>query len=390
MEALVKREIISWAIKRNNQDPVRVAHKLNIKPDTLNAWINGDSRPTFQQALLFAKKLNIPFGYLYLSTPPPENLPLPDLRTIAGTTSEKPSPNFLDVLYDALRKQTWYHDYLKEEGGSPVPFIAKFSLDSDPNSVAEDIRATLGINEDLRQECDTWEDFLRHFVYRAENVGVLVLRNGVVGCDTHRKLDLDEFRGFAISDELAPLVFINANDFKTAEIFTLAHELAHLWIGKSGVSNLDYKLRSKQQRHVIDQYCDRAAAEVLVPHDDFLMRWNFHAKVDDNLARLARYYRVSAFVVLRRAHEYDKITEDVFKSKYQELLTKVRPRKPDGGGDFYKLVLSRNSATLTKSLILATSGGRVLPTEAAKLLNIKYTRLSTVETYLLTGSTTSA
>lgn len=389
MEALVTREMISWAIKRSRETPDSVAHKLNVKTEKLIAWERGDTRPSFRQAQVLAKKLRIPFGYLYLSTPPAENLPLPDLRTVAGATPHKPSPDFLDILYDVFRKQEWYRKYLEEENALPVPFVGKFNLDDDPNAIAANIRDTLGIDDKLRQECHSWEEFLKEFVYRAEKARVLVLRSGIVGSNTHRKLDVEEFRGFAISDNLAPLIFINENDFKAAQIFTLAHELVHLWIGMSGVSNPNYMLRSKQQQHIIDQRCDGIAAEILIPGDDFLIRWSDFDGLDDNLNRLSRHYRVSAFVVLRRAHEFDKIPDDTFQTKYQELLARSK-KKGGGGGDYYSLVLSRNSAVLTNSLILAASEGRLLPTEAARLLNIKVAKLNAIESYVLFGETAHA
>lgn len=384
MEALITREMVSWAIKRSRKTPDIIARQLSIKLEILNAWEEGDSRPSFRQAQLLAKNLRVPFGYLYLNAPPKESLPLPDLRTMTSTDDHKPTPDFLDLLYDVFRKQEWYREYLEEEEVSPVPFIGKFNLNDNPSTIASDIRDTLGIDDSLRQECDNWEEFLKRLIYRSEMHRVLVLRSGIVGNNTYRKLDVQEFRGFAISDDLAPVIFINGNDYKTAQIFTVAHELAHLWIGASGISNPNYALRSKQQRHIIDQFCDNIAAEVLIPSDDFLMRWNEFVKLDNNLNRLARHYRVSAFVVLRRAYEFDKITDEIFRGKYQDLLSRIRKKKPSGG-DYYSSVLSRNSATFTKSLIMAASEGRVLPTEAARLLNVKVAKLNAVEGYVLFG-----
>jgi Zn-dependent peptidase ImmA (M78 family) len=383
VEAFVTREMIDWAMERLHETPKSLGLKLNVKSEKIAEWISGAKRPSIRQAQKLAQKLKIPFGYLYLKTPMKETLPLPDLRTAAGTVSRHPSPDFLDVLYDALRKQQWYHEYLEQESAATIPFIGKFNLNDDVKTIAANISKTLSINDDLRQQCNNWEQFLTEFIRRAEQARVLVLRSGIVGSNTRRKLDVQEFRGFAISDNLAPLIFVNGSDYKTAQIFTLAHELAHLWIGQSGVSNPDYMLRSKQQQNKIDQLCDSIAAEVLVPSDDFLMRWdNFH-KLDENLDNLARKYRVSTFVVLRRAYEFEKIQRDLFFLKYHELLEKVTGKKTNGGGDYYNLLLSRNSGTLTSTLVVAISEGRVLPTEAAELLNIRVSKLRAIEDYVL-------
>lgn len=374
-EALITPEIIKWAIDRNNDTPSGLAMKMNVKPTTIAAWKSGDEKPSIHKAQELAKKLRIPFGYLYLKSPPIEILPLPDLRVVSGAPPKKPSPNFLDVLYDALRKQEWYHKYLKDEGVNPLAFVGRFKLTDNQKSIAKDIQNTLGINNELRIQSKSWEEFLTLLSRQAEGAGILVLRSGIVGNDTHRKLDTQEFRGFAISDELAPLVFINGGDYKAAQIFTLAHELAHLWVAQSGVSNPDYSLRANQQKNTVDQLCDHVAAEVLVPSDDFEIRWNSFDSTNDNLEHLASHYRVSAFVILRRAYELDKINVDIFRDKYEELLTKTKKKLSSDGGDFHKLLMSRNSSTFTTTLLVNVAEGKVSPTEAAKLLNLRVASL---------------
>ncbi|HMM61712.1 MAG TPA: ImmA/IrrE family metallo-endopeptidase, partial [Candidatus Rifleibacterium sp.] len=88
-----------------------------------------------------------------------------------------------------------------------------------------------------RGEAANWESFFNILVERSEQAGIIILRSGKVGNNTHRTLDVKEFRGFVIYDELAPFIFINGADAKAAQIFTLVHELAHVWLGASGVSN---------------------------------------------------------------------------------------------------------------------------------------------------------
>jgi Zn-dependent peptidase ImmA (M78 family) len=381
-EALITGKMIQWAIDRNRETQSSLAFRLHVKPEILNEWVTEYSRPSLHQAQTLAKKLRIPLGYLYLDTPPSENLPLPDLRTKSNEPSTRPSPNFLDVLYDALRKQEWYHAYLEIEGADPIPFIGKYKLSDSHNVVAKDMAHYLSIDNNLRRSCNSWQKFLSELIDRAEKARVMVLRSGIVGNNAHRTLDVDEFRGFAISDRLAPLVFINENDYKVAQIFTLAHEVAHLWINQSGVSNPDYTVRSNQQRNAIDQFCDSVAAEVLVPKDDFEIRWNDFSSLDDNLINLSRYYRVSSFVVLRRSYEFDKVPYAVFRQKYQELLTQSR-KTPRLGGNFYNLFLSRNGRVLPKSILSAIHEGRILPSEAASLLNLSVLKVANIERYML-------
>jgi Zn-dependent peptidase ImmA (M78 family)/transcriptional regulator with XRE-family HTH domain len=390
VEAFVKPALVKWARGRERLTLERAAQLINVKPDRWDSWERGIARPTFRQAQNLAHKLNVPFGYLFLSAPPSEVLPLPDLRTIANRPPASPSPELFDLLQDVLRKQEWYREYQENERASPVPFIGRYSLSDDPNRIAANIRDTLGVNEEVRHKARTWQDFLRLLIRQAEDAGVLVLRSGVVGNNPHRKLDVDEFRGFAISDDLAPLAFINAQDWKTAQIFTLVHEVAHLWIGESGISNLDYRRRSSQQQNRIDRLCDQVAAETLVPSDDFVPRWVDENTVEENLQALATRYRVSQFVVLRRAYENDKLTSAQYWSCYDQLEAKVTGRGTQGGGNFYANLLARNSRTFTFALLEATAEGRVPYRDAARLLNIKLKTFDSAYDHLLAGGLADA
>jgi len=385
-EALVTRELVRWARERHKIGTDAVAKKLGVSVERVEAWEDGNAKPTFRQAQDLAEKLNVPFGALFLSKPPSERLPIPDLRTVTGAPLEPPSADFLDLLYDVLRKQDWYRDHLQEEGAERVPFVGRFTLDDQPSAIAADIVSTLEIDEHMRHEASNWEAFLTRFVRKAERAGVLVLRSGVVGNNNHRKLSVKEFRGFAISDDLAPLVFINSCDAKTAQIFTLAHELAHLWVGESGISNPDYTVTPGQQRNRIDRVCDVIAAETLVPIEDFNLRWQDADSIAMNLQRLGAKYRVSQFVVLRRALEAKRITAEQFRAYYDGLLGKARTGGGQEGGNFYNNLLARNSSTLTFTLLASCAEGTTSIRDAARLLNLKIGSFAEVQTRLLEGS----
>lgn len=376
-EALVTHQVLKWARQRRNISEADVAKRLGTSPDKVRSWEaeSGDTHPTFRQAQNIAGVLNVPLGYLFLSEPPSLTTELPDLRTVSGAPVQNPSPDFLDQLFDVLRKQEWFSEFRESQEAEPVAFIGRYSLDTPPGVIAEDIRNVIGIDGEMRRRAGSWEAFLTAFVRRAEAAGVLVFRSGVVSGNTHRPLSVEEFRGFALSDEFAPAIFINSKDYKVAQTFTIAHELAHLWIGQSGVSNLNYALPPGQQINHIDRFCDKIAAEVLVPEADFLNRWDTSTETHDNVQALSRHYRVSRFVILRRAFE----TELVAQSEFDALYNNYRDdyHEPSGdGGDFYNLFFARNSTSLTFALLSATAEGQVSRLDAARLLNV---RVQTVE-----------
>jgi transcriptional regulator with XRE-family HTH domain len=236
--AYVSPATIQWAIKRAGTNPTELASRIKtVKAEQIKAWESGESLPTFSQAEILADRLRIPLAVFFMRQPPKLDIPVPDLRTIGNNQARTFSLDFIDVLNDALVKQEWYREYLEESKAPRLPFVGKFKPNGNFVAVAADMAATLGVNDELRAECATWESFLSCFVRQAEGLRVMVMRGGVVQHDTSRGLDAKEFRGFVISDDLAPLVFINSKDAKAAQTFTLAHELAHIWIGKSGISN---------------------------------------------------------------------------------------------------------------------------------------------------------
>jgi Zn-dependent peptidase ImmA (M78 family)/DNA-binding XRE family transcriptional regulator len=381
-EAFVTPEVVKWARQRRELSREAAAQRINVTPARLDSWESGTARPTFRQARTLAQKFNVPFGYLFLSSPPAQVITLPDLRTVANRPLTSASPELFDVLQDVLRKQEWYRDYQQSEGAEGLPFVARYSLTDDPRQIAADICATLSIGGDLRRRATSWDNFLRLLIRQAEGAGILVLRSGIVGNNTHRTLSVDEFRGFALSDELAPLVFINAQDGKAAQIFTFAHEIAHLWLGQSGISNLDYRRPSWQQEHDVDRLCDQVAAEMLLPSKEFLARWRDDRDIQENLEDLARQYRVSEFVVLRTAYENGKIGGRDYRDQLE--ARKGRTRGEAGqGGDFYRTLLSRNSSVLTLAVLAAAAEGRATYREASQLLNVKMATLPEIHRRLL-------
>jgi Zn-dependent peptidase ImmA (M78 family) len=380
-EAFIQPNLLRWAIDRSRLPIEKVAQGAHVKPEQIISWQDGQDLPTFNQAQKLAHALRVPFGYLFLSTVPDEKLLIPDLRTVHNATPTKFSADFVDLLNSVLRKQQWYREYLQQEGYQPLSFIGKFNLTDDPNRVAEDISQTLGINEELRQKVSNWGDFLQEFIHRAEANSILVLRNGVVDNDNTRKLSVDEFRGFAISDEFAPLIFINARDYKVAKIFTLAHELAHLWIGESGISNLS--LKSAPPNLAVEIFCDRVAAQLLVPEKIFLLEWREDKSIEFNVERLVSRFRVSSIVILRRALDLKRITKDDFFYYYDLEIENQNKRKEDSilkssGGNFHATLFARNSRLLTNTVISLAYEGRLLYRDAASLLGVKVKSLDNI------------
>jgi Zn-dependent peptidase ImmA (M78 family) len=375
--AYVSGPVVRWARERAGLSPEELAVQLaSVKPLHIEAWERGESLPTFSQAETLSEKLRVPLAVFFMEKPPNITLPIPDLRTVSPEARGKPSLEFFDIVSDITLRQRWYRGFREEQQAEPLNFVGSFRRNHNVNAVAEDMANRLGIDDQLRQECPTWQNFFVSFVQRTETLGVLVMRSGVVRHNPTRTLAVEEFRGFAISDEIAPLVFINSRDAKAAQIFTLAHELAHIWIGASGISNLKPRAKTGERLSEIENFCNQAAAQLLVPAEEFEKFWNLRKGVSDNLRAIATHYRVSVMVALRRAYDLHKINYALFSQLLDEEYNKLerlkaKEEEDEGGGNFWASFNARNSPTFVRAVLNSIRQDRVSYRDAAGLLGVR-------------------
>ena len=356
--------LLTWASERSGVDPQDLGEKF----PKLEAWASGEIRPTLKQLEKFGRATHTPFGFLLLREPPDERLPVPDFRTIPRGKSSRPSPNLLDTIFLCEQRQEWYRSYMQSIGGEPLPFVGSLNRRMNIAKAAKKMREQLSFDLDSRREMSSWSEALREFAERAEDAGVLVMINGVVGSNTHRKLDPEEFRGFALVDNLAPVVFINGADSKAAQIFTLAHELAHVWLGAPALSNLRLDIKPNQE---VERWCNAVAAELLVPMDALRTQYSGDAPLSDEVSRLARLYRVSTLVVLRRIFDAGYLSWEKYRTAFAEELSRIGEKQRSTGGDFYKTQPVRASKRFARAIVVDTLEGRTLHRDAFQLLGIR-------------------
>jgi len=361
--------LLRWARERAGRGQVELAAKFKKLPQ----WEAGESRPTLKQAEAFARAVHLPVGYLFLAEPPEERVPIPDYRTVAGQPVARPSPNLLDTIYACQERQAWYRDFLRGERRRELGFVGSITVGTPPETAAARMRDTLGFDPVARRECSTWSDALRLFIRRADDAGVLVMVNGVVMSNTRRRLDPSEFRGFALSDPLAPLVFVNGADTRAAQMFTLAHELAHLWLGASALSNSEAAAGPGFRREEV--WCNAVAAEFLVPLDELRVELRADEALDNALARLARVLKVSTLVVLRRLLDADWLDGEDFNDAWAREVARLHAlaRRGGGGGNFYRTTLSRVSRRFARAVVGSTLEGQTLYRDAFRMLGVSKT-----------------
>jgi Zn-dependent peptidase ImmA (M78 family) len=230
------------------------------------------------------------------------------------------------------------------------------------------MRKVLGFGLEARAASRTWEEALRAFIEQADEVGILVMVSGVVGNNNSRKLDVEEFRGFALADHYAPLVFINGADSKAGQMFTLAHELAHIWLGQSAVSDVDAALRPGKRA---EKWCNRVAAEFLVPLAAIREQTAGENAVLDRLNDLTRYFKVSSLVMLRRLLDAGRIDRNEFGRAYAAEQRRFSQSKGGGGGNFYYTQAARVSKRFGRALVTSVLEGQTLYRDAFQMLGIK-------------------
>ncbi|MDE0609369.1 MAG: ImmA/IrrE family metallo-endopeptidase [Anaerolineaceae bacterium] len=361
----VKPELLQWACNRSG----RSIEELNKRPKLkkLDTWLQGGLNPTFKQLEDFAKATYTPIGYFFLDEPPDEVLPVTDFRTVSDQEVQRPSPNLLDTLYLCQRRQDWYRREALAAGEPQLVFVGSLTTNDEIFESAAKIRDVLEFNIEQRRQLPNWFEALRHFILQAETSGILVMVNGVVGDNTHRKLDPEEFRGFALVDPVAPLIFINGADSKAAQMFTLAHEIAHVWLGQSGVSN------SRLARFTasgIERWCNRVAAELLVPSRLIRDEYDKNAELSVEINRLARYFKVSTLVILRRIYDEQKINRDEFWSAYHDEMKRITEKNTGNGGNYHYTTSARASKRFARALIASALEGRTTLKEAMRLLGV--------------------
>lgn len=360
--------LLEWAVERAGWD----SETTQRRAPKFDDWLSGDIRPTLKQLEGFAHATHTPFGLLFLSEPPDEPMPIPDMRTIGNAAVPRPSVNLLDAIYICQTRQDWYRDYMQDRGAPNLEFVASVTTDTPVVQVSQMIARTLGFDLTERTVFSNSEDALRRLIDRIEGIGVLVMVSGIVGGDTHRVLDPEEFRGFALSDPVAPLIFVNGTDTKAAQIFTLIHELAHIWLGGSALSDAAMVARDGVAEEL---WCNRVAAEVLVPLAALRRDYQGDATPQE-LARLARRYRVSTLVMLKRLFDGNFLHWDDYRQRYdrelQEVMAAAKRRRGDrSGGDYYNTQPLRLSRQFAGAVVASTYEGETSYREAFQLLGTR-------------------
>ena len=357
----INKELIEWAIIRNGNS----LDEFYAQNPTVESWINGEKFPTVKQLENFTHKVHVPFGYMFLPQPPNETIPLPFFRTGKNSTN-KVSLNVFHTIQIVQDRQNWLTEYLEELNFPELEFVGKFNVSDNYIDIVNNIRNVLKLELDWASKHNKWEEALDYLTLKIEEAGIIVTYNGIVGNNTHRVIDVNECRGFVLVNKKAPFLFINSADAKAAQMFTIIHELAHVWLGESaGFDNANLLPADAP----LELLCDKVAAELLVPEIYFIKKW----ETSQNFKYLSKIFKVSPIVIGRRALDLKLITSPQFIQFYNEYMKEIKERKDiqSSGGDFYATTKKRISLRFAAFVNNAVKENKLLYRDAYKLTNMK-------------------
>ena len=359
----INTNVLEWALNYSAK-----GSELSDKFPKLSSWITKEEFPTVKQLEKFADATHVPFGYFFLDKEPEIKLPVPFFRTNTKDSLPSFSTELIDTLKIVQQRQSWLKDYLIHNGAEKLAFVGS---ERDNNSyvlIAQKIREQLELTPLWASAQPNWETALNFLIDKIENAGINVIRNGIVENNTHRKLDFKEFRGFVLVDNYAPFLFINGADFKSAQMFTLAHELAHIWLGSSAIFDLRLMMPAENQT---EKLCNKVAAEFLVPQKELRKKYGELSTNEDIFQKLGVSFKVSKIVIARRLLDLKYISRKEFFDFYNEYITNIPKEKKSTGGDYYKSQPLRIGRRFANAVITAAKEGSLLYRDAYKLTGLK-------------------
>lgn len=360
----VSPAVVDWVIGKMG------GHKTPFKSlDRLRQWRTGAKNPTFNEIQDISKKTRIPLGYFFLQTPPKEEIKLMEYRTIASAESVNPSRELIDTIADMEQIVDWTRDYLIAEGSENNPIVGKLKDETDIAVIAGYIRKFLGLSIDWFERT---ENSFNHLRSRMSEAGVIVMMNGVVRSNTHRPLNIEEFRAFTLIDTFAPLIFINATDSASGRLFSLLHEFAHVCLGVDNLFNDRYS--TSHSVNNLETLCNAVAAEILVPASLFGSSWNTQSvratPMGEVVGKVAHYFKCGRIIVARKALDSGKIGQSTYDEIVMEAIQNFHEQKQakkNTGGDFYRTMGSRIDKRFLTFVVDSVSRGKTLYSEAFRL-----------------------
>lgn len=388
-KAYITPNVLKWARESARMTEEIAAAKVSVPIEKLKEWEEGTTQPTIRQAQTLAKAYKRPFALFFLPDIPRDFQPLQDFRKL-GSKSLTTSSVF--IIREIQQKQAWISDVYSDNQEEKLPFVGRFNINDNPQKVANDILQTLNINPSFYKS----DNPIKEWIDAAETNGIFISRTSFI--HSRLKLDSEELQGFAISDPHAPFIFVNSEDWNAPQLFTLVHELAHIWIAETGISNeVEPNLKQKDRFHPVELFCNEVAANALMPKEIILDFDTSLFQSSKDIFKIAKQLGVSSFALLVRALNLNIISVTTYQDlkkqadkdfaeylrREAEKKAKQKEKEKPGGPNYFFLQLNRNSRLFTQTVLDAFRGGYIESTLASNLLNVQVNKFQKLESQLI-------
>lgn len=309
----VNPDVLVWARNNTSLDIGIAADKIKVKVEQLQAWENGDDKPSIAQLRKLANVYKFPISVFFLSVVPNNFSVMKDFRHLPEYMPTQFSRQLqLEIRKVQQRRETAIE--LKSSlNGELSVFNKKITMDTDIINEALKVRKFLSLDINEQKKWSQPRIAFNEIRHLIEDVGILVFEVD--------KVDIQEMRGFAIAEKIMPVIAINRKDSYNGRIFSMLHEFVHILLGQGGISNTLYYANTEEQ---VEIFCNKLAAEILVPSSYILSLSNIKAGKqrynDTEISSMAKNFSVSEEVILRRLLSLDKITNSFYKEKREEYL----------------------------------------------------------------------
>ncbi len=362
----VSKPVLHWIAGQPGVENLN--HELSSR---LKDWINESAEPTFSQIQKLSSAIGIPFGYFFLNKPPVENVPLLKFRSVENEEIVEPSRELINTIHYMENVQDWIKDYKKSNSFSELEYVGCLRNEKDSHKIARKILDYLELSSDWYKEHKDKRKAFNFLRERLNYIGITVMMNGVCGNNTHKPLSIKEFRAFCMVDKLAPLIFINSTDSDGAKIFSLLHELVHIWLGIDDLYN-DWKQSGISEKNV-DQLCNSVASLLIIPDGSFDQEWDNLSLSDISIKieKLSNIYNCSTSVIARKAFECGYISQKIYDSIIENAIDEYNQQRKRkiSGGNYYSTLKSRLDPNFVAALYSSVLEGRTSYTEAYRLTN---------------------
>jgi Zn-dependent peptidase ImmA (M78 family)/DNA-binding XRE family transcriptional regulator len=373
-------DLFKWARDTAGFDLETAAKALGIKPAKLEAMEHGEVEPSRPQLLNMAKVYRRPLVTFYLAKPPARGERGEDFRTLPPDRNQADDATLDALIRDVRSRQAVVRSLTEDEDeGAPLAFVGSMRMEQGVDAVLASIKDMLRIDRTAYRAQRSAEAAFAYLRAQAESVGIFVLLMGNLGTH-HTAIGVEAFRGFAIADPFAPFVVINDQDARTAWSFTLLHEIAHLWLGQTGVSG-----NSLEQ--TVERFCNDVASKFLLPANELS-----ELAIDNDTSPARAIELISVFTnkrfVSRRMVAYGLLKAKrislatwrsfdaaLYKQRQKELAAekaaeKSKRQEKEGGVSYYIVRRHRLGGALLGFVERSMGAGALTPVKAAKVLGV--------------------